>query len=201
MSYASWLAPNKTSGSGNDTVNVSASVHTGRGVRETLLTFSAANCQTIGRAVAQQGAVEFVNIQSTKAAEKGGGTITITGTSNSKKLTFTSAVGEAYTELTIPTHYTAAGVTTENGTDIAGDPGNAAEYSFSITITIPSNTSVSTAYFQLIVTDNAGNTSACDITQAAGDAYLNVSPSELVLNADGTAKSFTVSSNTNWTVS
>ena len=44
MAYASWLNPSKTSGSGNDTVNVGAnSDNTGRNARSTNMTFKAAN--------------------------------------------------------------------------------------------------------------------------------------------------------------
>ena len=57
---------------------------------------------------------------------------------------------------------------------------------------------------QLIVTDNAGNTATCTITQAAGDATLSVSPASVQLDwnaaTEGTSASFTVASNTNWTI-
>ena len=55
---------------------------------------------------------------------------------------------------------------------------------------------------QLTVTDAAGNSATCDITQAAGDAYLTISPSTITIPAAGTpAQSVTVSSNTAWTIS
>ena len=56
MSYAAWLVPSKTSGSGNDTVNVTAgSDNTGRSARQTNMTFKAPNCEDVVRTVTQAG--------------------------------------------------------------------------------------------------------------------------------------------------
>lgn len=56
MAYSSWLTPSKLSGSGNDTVNVSANANnTGRNSRSTSITFSAPNCDDVVRTVVQAG--------------------------------------------------------------------------------------------------------------------------------------------------
>lgn len=205
MAYASWLSPSKLSGSGNDTVSVSAlSNNTGRNVRSTNVTFKAANCEDVVRTVNQAGKPEFVTLQSTAAVVKAGGTLTLSGTSNSSKLTFTLGNG-ATLVLTLPASYTANSAQTNNGAAISGDPGANAEYTFSITFTgIGENTSISDKTAQVIVTDNAGNSATCTVTQAAGDATLSVAPAsvELAWNAytEGTSASFTVTSNTSWTV-
>lgn len=206
MAYASWLIPSKTSGSGNDTVNVTAgSNNTGRNARSTNMTYKAANCEDVVRTVSQAGKPEFVTLQSTASVAKAGvSTLTISGTSNSSKLTFSFGSGGTLV-LTLPSSYTANGVTTNNGVAIAGDPGGTQEYAFSIAFTnIGENTSVSALTAQLIVTDNAGNTATCAITQAAGDATLSVTPSSVQLDwnayTEGTSATFTVTSNTNWTV-
>ena len=202
MAYASWLQPSKISGNGNDTVNVSAlSNNTGRNLRTTTITFKAANCEDVVRTVNQAGKTEFVNIQSTASVSKSGGTLTITGTSNSSKLTFSLGSGGTLV-LTLPASYTAAGSSTDNGAAITGDPGASAEYAFSITFAnIPENTTVDALTKQLVVTDNAGNSSTCTVTQAAADATLSVSPNSVDLPWDAsTSASFTVTSNTNWTV-
>ena len=202
MAYASWLSPSKTSGSGSDTVNVSAtSSNTGRNARSTTITFKAANCPDVARTVNQAGKTEFVSIQSTGSVSKSGGTLTLTGTSNSSKLTFTLGSGGTLS-LTLPSSYTAAGASTDNGAAITGDPGASAEYSFSITFSnIGENTTIDELTKQVVVTDNAGNSSTCTVTQAAGDATLSVSPASVDLPWDAsTSASFTVTSNTNWTV-
>ena len=119
MSYSSWLKPNKTSGSGNDTVNVGANAHTGRSARSTILTFSAVNCTDVPVTCNQTGAVEAVAMDNTTVSVvKAGATITVTGTSNSSKLTF-SLGSTNNIPLTLPTSYTAGGTSTTNGAAIS----------------------------------------------------------------------------------
>lgn len=200
MAYSNWLQPSKTQGSGNDTVNVSAkSENTGRNARSTTLTFKAANCDDALRTVLQNGKPETTSIQASAASEKTGGTVTITGTSNSSKLTFSLGTGDL--TLTLPSSYTANGVSTNNGASITGDPGASAEYNFSIAFTVPENETIESKSRQIVVTDDAGTAHTCTLTLAAGDAYLTVSPSSVELPWDAsTSASFTVESNTNWTV-
>lgn len=205
MAYASWLVPSKTQGSGNDTVNVTAGAdNTGRNSRQTVMTFKAANCPDVERTVIQAGKPEFVTMQASAALDKAGGTLTITGTTNSSKLTFTLASGGTLV-LTLPATYIANSVSTNNGAAISGDPGGSQEFPFSIQFAnVSANPDITAKTCQLIVTDNAGNTATCTITQAAGDSTLSVSPASVTLDwnaaTEGTSASFTVTSNTNWTI-
>lgn len=205
MAFAQWLNPSKLSGSGNDTVNVSAlSDHTGRVARSTVMTFKGSNVSDVPVTVNQAGKPEFVTLQSTAAVTKQGGTLTISGTSNSSKLTFSLGSG-ATLSLTIPAQYTANSVATSNGAAITGDPGAGAEFPFSITFTgIGENTSIDDLTAQLIVADNAGHEATCTITQAAGDATLSVSPTTVNLDwnaySEGTSASVAVTSNTSWNI-
>lgn len=201
MAYASWVNPNKTSGNGNDTVSWTGSAHTGRTARQTTATFSASGVTSKMLTIIQAGKTEFVTMDATASITKAGGSVTISGTSNSSKLTF-SLTGTDGIGLTLPTKYTANSVQTNNGTAISGDPGAAQQYAFSITFTgIGENTTISSLTSQLTVTDNNGNTATCDMTQAAGDAYLTIDPTTINLTAAGTAVNVTVSSNTSWTIS
>ena len=206
MAYANWLNPSKTSGSGNDTVSVGALTdNTGRNARSTNMTFKAANVADVVRQVIQAGKPEFVNIQSAAAVSKDGvSVLTIEGTTNSSKLTFSLASG-ATLVLTLPSTYIANSLQTNNGAAIAGDPGAGQEFPFSIQFaTIPKNPVVTERTAQLIVTDAAGHSATCTITQAAGDATLEVSPQTVNLDWDAATQSktasFNVTSNTNWTV-
>ena len=205
MAYASWASPNKTSGNGNDTVSWSASEHTGRSSRTTTATFSASGVESKTLTIVQSGKTEFVSFtSSTAAVDKTGGTLTITGTSNSSKLTF-ALTGTNGIGLTLPSSYTANSVSTTNGSAITGDPGATQQYTFSITFSnIGENATISSKTSQLTVTPNSGSSDAvtCTITQAAGDAYLTISPDTITIPAAGTpAQSVTVSSNTNWSIS
>lgn len=205
MAHSAWLNPSKTSGSGNDTVNVSAlSDHTGRVARSTVMTFKGSNVSDVPVTVNQAGKPEFVTLQATASVNKQGGTLTISGTSNSSKLTFSLGSG-ATLLLTLPAQYNANSVATDNGVAITGDPGAGAEFPFSITFTnIPENTTINDLVAQLIVTDNAGHEATCTITQAAGDATLSVSPTTVNLDwnaySEGTSASVAVTSNTSWNI-
>ena len=201
MAYASWLNPSKTSGSGNDTVSFGASEYTGRVARTTTVTFSASGVTPSPElAVTQSGKAEFVSIDATATVAKTGGSVTISGTSNSSKLTFTET-GTDGIGITLPSSYTANSVSTNNGSAITGDPGASQQYTFSITISnIGANATPSELTSQITVTPNSGTAAVCNITQAAGDPTLSISPSSITIPAAGTAQSVSVTSNTNWSI-
>lgn len=200
MAKANWVVVNPSSGSGNKTVNVSSSSeHTGRSARSTTLTITAANVEAKTVSVTQQGKPAYVDSQDNATAQKGGQNVTISGTANSAKLTF--SLGSGALSVTLPENYTAGGVTTKNGVAISGDPGATSEYSWSIIINVPENTAIEEMSKQIIVTDEGGNTDTCLLTQASGDAYLTVTKTAIELTYQGTAVSFGVESNTSWTIS
>lgn len=205
----SWLTLDKNGGSGNSTVTASASSdNKGRNARTISVTFTAANCPDVVRTITQAGKPEFVEFDNaTASVAKAGGSVTITGRSNSSKLTFSLGSGGTL-NITLPASYTAAGVSVNNGTTIPGDPdpGATGDFAFSITISnILENTTVDALTKQLIVTDNASNTATCNISQAAGDPTLTVgNPSgTLPWNAGTGANTVTidVTSNTSWNIS
>lgn len=200
MAKPSWLNTSKDSGSGNDTVGVSTTnPFTGRVARSGILTFRATGVTDKPVTVNQAGKPEFVNIQSAAAVGKAGGSVTITGTSNSKKLTFSTGTGDL--TITLPASYTANSASTNNGANIAGDPGATAEYNFSITITgIAANSTTSEKTRQITVTAEGAQSSVCLITQAATEATLSVSPTTVELTWEGTEETITVTSNTSWTI-
>lgn len=200
MAKANWAVVNPSQGSGNATVNVSSNApHTGRNVRTTVLTITAANVEAKTVNVTQQGKPAYVDAIDNAAAEKGGQNVTISGKSNAAKLTFTLGTGNL--EVTLPTQYTAGGVKTNNGVAISGDPGASAEYDFSIVIGVPENTTVGELSRQIIVSDGEGHTDTCLLTQTAGDASLVVSKTSIELAYTGEAVSFDITSNTSWTIS
>lgn len=201
MAKASWAVVNPSQGSGNKTVNVSSSgEHTGRRVRNTTLTITAANVAPVEVTVNQAGKPAYVqNNSDTASATKAGQNVTISGKANSQKLTFSLGTGDL--SISLPSKYTAASLETENGANIAGDPGATQEYNWSIVITVPANEGINTLTKQIIVTDEGGNTDTCVLTQAAGDATLSVSKTTIEIDYQGTAQSFDITSNTSWTIS
>lgn len=206
MAKANWVSVSPSSGSGNKAVNVSSSSeHTGRVARQTTLTITAANVSPQTVTVNQSGKPEFTeNASDTATAIKGGQTVTISGKSNSSKLTFSLGTGDL--AITLPSTYTAGGVSTSNGAAIAGDLGASAEYDWSISFTVAENTTIAEKTRQIIVTDNAGHTDTCQLTQAAGSAFViikknGVSITSIDLDYTGSAVSFDIESNTSWSIS
>lgn len=199
MAKANWVKVNPSSGSGNANVNVSSTAeHTGRVARTTILTWKAANVANIERTVSQAGKPEYVDVADAASADKAGKVVTISGVSNSKKLTFSLGTGDL--TITLPSSYTANSVSTSNGANISGDPGATAEYNFSISITVPANTSTTAKTRQIIVTDEGGHQDVCLLTSAAGDAYVTVAEGVIELDYQGTAVTVEVKSNTSWTI-
>ena len=201
MAKASWAVVNPSQGSGNKTVNVTSSgEHSGREVRRTTLTITAANVTPVNVTVNQAGKPAYVqNNSDTASASKGGQNVTISGTANSKKLTFSLGTGDL--SISLPSTYTAASLSTNNGAEISGDPGAIQEYNWSIVITVAANAGITELSRQIIVTDEGGNTDTCILTQAAGSATLTVNKTTIELDYQGTAQSFNITSNTSWTIS
>jgi hypothetical protein len=200
MAKANWVKVTPAQGSGDATVNVSSTAeHTGRVARTTILTWKAANVQNVQRTVNQAGKPEYVDIADAASADKAGKVVTISGVSNSKKLTFSFGTGDL-TDITLPATYTANSVSTSNGAAISGDPGAAAEYNFSISITVPANNDIEAKTRQIIVTDEGGHQDVCTLTSAAGDAYVTIAEGNIELDYLGTAVAVEVKSNTTWTI-
>lgn len=213
----SWLTLNPTTGSGNGTIAVGGSEHTGRVARQGTFQVTGVGVSSpVTVNVTQSAKAEFVTIDggATKSVAKAGGNVTITGKTNSSKLTF-AWVGNAqdkdgnevdaesginYPEVTLPTKYSADGVQTSNGVAIADDPGADAEFAFSITLSYPNNATLDVVYRTLKVTAAGGQSAQVQTQQAAGSATLSVSPTEITIPQSGTAQNVTVTSNTTWTV-
>lgn len=202
MAKADWLTLDPASGSGNGSISNKATAHTGRLARVTTVTVTGTGVSIPATyQVTQKPKTEFAafNDGAEMSAPKQGGAVTVQGKSNSKILSF-AWVGEV-SGVSIPESYQANGSTATNGTAIAGDPGATAEYDFSLSLTFPENTTVEEVTRTLKVTAEGGQEAQIAIKQAAGDAFITVDPTEITLEADGTAVSVTVKSNTQWSAS
>jgi hypothetical protein len=211
MAKAAWLTVNPASGNGNATVQNTGTVHTGREQRETTVTGVAVGVSPNKTyKVIQKGKPEFVSF--TNGAEttvgKTGGTLTITGKTNSSKLNFelvnleTRAVVAGGLKLTLPSKYTAGGVETTNNVAITGDPGAQQEFEFSITFTgIAANTTIDELTAAMKVTTAGGQSAQIQIKQSAGDPVFSFGQKTITLEASGAAVSQTIVSNTSWELS
>lgn len=195
---------NPGSGDGDQAVTVSSEKYEGRAQRTQQVEFGVESGGVKKTAtVNQAAAAEFVKIDPTASVGKGGGTVTINGTSNSTKLTFSLTPDKTHPlTLQIPASYQAAGKATRNGAVIADDPGATGGFAFSIVFSdIAANTKINDLVNTLKVTAGGGQTANTVITQTAGDPFLEIDKDVINLDVNGTPQTINVNSNTKWTIS
>lgn len=190
------------SGSGDQAVNFSGEKHTGRLQRTTNLTVTTNGGAKKALVVNQAAAAEVVRSDSPNASvQKTGGNVTITGKSNSTKLTFAVTPAEENgLTLQLPANYMAAGKATANGAVIGSDPGAAGEFVWSITISdVPANVTIEELTATLKVTAAGGQIANVTVTQAAGDSTIELDKETINLDVNGTQQTVNVTSNDSWT--
>lgn len=194
---------NPGSGDGDQAVTVSGEKYEGRVQRTQKVEFGAESGGVKKTAtINQAAAAEFVKIDSTASVGKEGGTVTIKGTSNSTKLTFSLTPDKSHPlTLQIPASYQAAGKATSNGAVIADDPGATGGFAFSIVFSgIAANTNINDLVSTLKVTAAGGQTANTVITQTAGDPFLEIDKAVINLDANGTPQTINVNANIKWTI-
>lgn len=194
---------NPGSGDGDQAVTVSGERYEGRVQRTLQVNFGAESGDVKKTAtINQAAAAEFVKIDPIASVGKEGGTVTIKGTSNSTKLTFSLTPDETHPlTLKIPASYRAAGKDTSNGAVIADDPGATGAFAFSIVFPdIAANTNINDLVNTLKVTAAGGQTANTVITQTAGDPFLEIDKAVINLNANGTPQTINVNANIRWTI-
>lgn len=194
---------NPGSGDGDQVVTVSGEKYEGRVQRMQQVEFGAKSGSVKKTAtINQAAAAEFVKIVPTASVGKGGGTVTINGTSNSTKLTFSLTPDKTHPlTLEMPARYQAAGKATSNGAVIADDPGATGSFAFSIVFSgIAANTSINDQVNTLKVTAAGGQTANTVITQTAGDPFLEIDKEVINLGANGAPQIINVNANIEWTI-
>lgn len=178
-------------GTGNAKVSISCSERTGR-VDTSPVTFTAKmNGFSVSKSVSvvQKGKPEFVTVNnSAVAVDKKGETVTITGVSNTSKLSFSCAASEVTFS-----SYTANGASATNGVAITGDPGASAQFAFSIPVTISANTTASSKRYTMTVTTESEEVATIVFTQVASDfTYdLTLTASPTSIQASGGTSTIT----------
>ena len=193
-----------SSGSGDTTLQVKAEVaNRGNRVKQTAI------FEVEGTGVAEKKsfianhipADEFVSFDNTSpAVEKDGGTITLTGKSNSQKITFSKGSGDIISADISAISFTANGSPATSGTNITGDPGAKAKFTFSIELTANANDTIEARTQQLIATASGGQKATATLNQTAGDPFIEVTPTTVDVPQDGSAVQVTVETNTTFTV-
>ena len=193
-----------SSGSGDTTLQVKAEVaHRGNRVIQ-IATFEVegAGVATKKQFVANHlPAAEFIEFDNkSPAVNKDGGVITLTGKSNSQKITFSKGTGNIIKANIAAIKFTANGATAISGTNISGDPGAKAKYSFSLTLTAEANETIEARTQQIIAAANGGQKATVTLNQTAGDPFIEVVPTKIDVPQDGSAVQVTVDTNTTFTV-
>lgn len=198
------IVVNPSTGSGDTTLQVKAeTANRGNRVAQT------ATFKVEGTGVAEKKqfvakhlpAAEFIGFDNTSpAVDKGGGTVTLTGKSNSQKITFSKGTGGIIGADIAQIKFTANGAEATSGTAISGDPGAKAKYSFSLTLTAAANETIKARTQQIIATANGGQKATATLNQTAGDPFIEVTPTSIDVPQDGSEVQVTVDTNTTFTV-
>lgn len=202
-SYLSWVP--KT-GTGNAQIKInSVSSYTGRIDRSTEVSGKIVgknNAVTV--TVLEKATDEFITPDglAIKVA-KDGGTIHVTGKSNSKLLTFTWKTNFGIANVT---SFRVNGSTTAtSGAAITGDPGATGKYTYDVTIAVPKNETIEARSATLeIKGGGASVVKTITITQALGDSYLylnlqGTTTATITIPKGGGEQTLNVLSNDEWT--
>jgi hypothetical protein len=193
-----------STGSGDTTLQVKAEV-ANRGNRLT----QTATFEVEGSGVAEKKkfvanhlpAEEFIAFDNARpAVDKGGGSVTLTGKSNTTKITFSKGAGDVIGADISAIRFTANGASATSGIAITGDPGAKAKYNFSVTLTAAENETIEARTQQIIATASGGQRATATLHQTAGDPFIEVTPTEIDVPQDGSAVQVTVDTNTTFTV-
>lgn len=199
MAKADWCLVSPTTGTEDTVVAVSGrETHTGRVTRATQLTinttYGTPSIQKIV-GVTQDFTPVFIKTSNLTIGATGG-TLFVTGISNSSRLTF-SASG-----IVAPVQYYVNSNTATSGVDIPGDPGATAQYNWRAQVAIPVNNTIYEREFSVtIVAFGVANPAVCIITQEAGAPTLVADPDSIQLPTNGGTRSFQITSNTTWKIS
>lgn len=202
-SYLSWVP--KT-GTGNAQIKInSVSPYTGRADRSTKVPgkiVGKSNAVTV--TVLEKAADEFITPSGTTInTSKTGGTIHITGKSNSKLLTFTWKTNFGIANVT--SFKVNGSATATSGTAITGDPGATGQYTYDVTIVVPKNETINVRSATLGINgEDPTVVKIITITQALGDSYLYLNSKDattatVTIPKGGGEQTLNVLSNDEWT--
>lgn len=197
MAKDSWLTVNPMAGEGNATLTNSGTIHKGRLERQTVVTAVVKGIEAAkSYQVKQEPTAEYITLDQTSFdVGEGASTITVSGKSNSPKITFSLGAGNDI-PIVLPANYTANGLLTVNGTSIPDDPGAVDEFVFSMQIPIPKNT-VGKRTGKVSVTGSTSSvtgtvtitqaTSTWTVTYSKGDYINTINKTSEKINWGGTA--------------
>lgn len=202
-SYLSWVP--KT-GTGNAQIKInSTNPYTGRTDRRTTISGNiVGKTSTVKVIVTEKAADEFITPTGTTInIAKSGGTIHVTGKSNSKLLTFTWRTNFGITNVT--SFKVNSSTTATSGTAIDGDPGATGEYTYDATVVAPKNETIIARSAALEIKGEGSTViKVININQALGDSYLylnsqGTTTATVTIPKGGGEQTLSILSNDEWT--
>lgn len=201
------LSPNTGTGDTQLTLKAESANVGNREIVSTVFTIKAAGVTPDKTITANLAAApEFITLDQASTGvtvPSAAGKVTITGVSNSPKLEFEVGAGDIVSEDLGDKQFTADGsITATNGVPITGDPGADHKYEFSIDINYDVNDTVSSRTQMFMIKGSSdGITQKLTITQSAGAARLEVTPSTITVPQAGSVVNVQVTTSTTFTVS
>lgn len=173
MAKPSWITiVSGSTGSGSGTRSLKASSHTGRSSRSGSIKGVTSGGASDSVVLSQDGASEFIMVDKTSYSVTAlGGTVKITGTSNSPSLKLTNLTSSSLlSNFALKVNGTAYTWNGSSSHTISGDPGASASYTFEISFDIAENQTESSRSINFNLSDSGSSplSSKITITQAAG---------------------------------
>lgn len=175
MAKPSWITVvSGSTGSGSGTRSLKASSHTGRSSRSGSIKGVTSGGASDSVVLSQDGASEFIMVDKTSYSVTAlGGTVKITGTSNSPSLKVSQLTDSSLlSNFTLKVNGTAYSWDGNVSHQISGDPGASSSYSFEISFDVAENQTESSKDITFRLTDSGdpgASSETITITQAAGE--------------------------------
>ena len=175
MAKPSWITVvSGSTGSGSGTRSLKASTHTGRSSRSGSIKGVTSGGASDSVVLSQDGASEFITVDKTSYSVTAlGGTVKITGTSNSPSLKLTNLTDSSLlSNFAIKVNGTAYSWDGNASHQISGDPGASSSYTFEISFDVAENQTESSKDITFGLTDSGdpgASSETITITQAAGE--------------------------------
>lgn len=175
MAKPSWITVvSGSTGSGSGTRSLKASSHTGRSSRSGSIKGVTSGGASDSVVLSQDGASEFIMVDNTSYSVTAlGGTVKITGTSNSPSLKVSQLTDSSLlSNFTLKVNGTAYSWDGNVSHQISGDPGASSSYTFEISFDVAENQTESSKDITFRLTDSGNTGTSSDtitITQAAGE--------------------------------
>jgi len=214
MAKASWATVAPMSGTGSADIKVSATANTGRSNRTTTVTVTNQNgtkpVKTVS--VSQAGKADYLSLSSAtpEAIAATGGKLTITIKSNSKLVylyyemerfpispsNVTAKINNVVQTVTDDVNAYMVAITPTN------DPGNTAEYTMIVEVTVPANTSAVDRNLRFRIGNEAGASDMNELNyQLAAASTVALDKTSVTIPQPGTAQTVKVTSNDSWAIS